>query len=194
MNLNFSEENDRLTLSVSDNGAGVPKEKQNSLFVRFAQIDLSSGGTGVGLHLTAELAAVHKGKAEYAPSELGGACFSVYVPLSDGNYEKEEIVETQVVPKFTDSITDVTLAPNAPADLNQNKRYQEYKLLIIEDDDEVRDFLFNQLNDFFSVFVAKDGAEGLEKAVNEQLNLIVCDVIKVATEICTGTRSYRSSD
>ncbi|KAA6310263.1 Sensor histidine kinase TodS, partial [termite gut metagenome] len=81
----FSMIDDRFTLSVSDSGAGVPKDKQSSLFVRFAQLDSSIGGTGVGLHLTAELAAVHKGKTEYTPSELGGACFSVSIPLSDEN-------------------------------------------------------------------------------------------------------------
>ncbi|GHT64432.1 hybrid sensor histidine kinase/response regulator [Bacteroidia bacterium] len=178
MRLVFSEPDDCFTLSVSDSGAGVPKEKQSSLFVRFAQIDSSIGGTGVGLHLTAELAAVHKGKAEYASSELGGACFSVSIPMSDSNYGKEEIIETQ--PKFTGTVVSATVetghAPSLPPQ-PQDKRYQDYKILIIEDDDEVREFVFNQLNNSFSMFVAKDGMEGLEKAGNEQPNLIICDVM-----------------
>jgi signal transduction histidine kinase/ligand-binding sensor domain-containing protein/DNA-binding response OmpR family regulator len=177
MRLIFSEADDRLTLSVSDSGIGVPKEKQSSLFVRFAQINPSSGGTGVGLHLTAELAATHKGKVEYTPSELGGACFSVSIPLSDDNYDKTEIVETEPLPKFTGTITDATPATDSTEVLLSNKSYRDYKLLIIEDDDEVREFIFNQLNDSFSMFVAKDGTEGLEKAIREQPNLIVCDVM-----------------
>lgn len=45
------------------------------LFVRFEQINYASDGTGVGLHLTAELAKVHKGNVAYSDSSLGGACF-----------------------------------------------------------------------------------------------------------------------
>jgi signal transduction histidine kinase/ligand-binding sensor domain-containing protein/DNA-binding response OmpR family regulator len=177
MRLVFSEQDDRLILSISDSGAGVPKEKQSSLFVRFAQIDSSSGGTGVGLHLTAELAAVHKGNVEYTSSELGGACFSVSIPLSDENYEKEEIAESQSPVKYTGTITDTASMKDSPENITQSKHYPNCKLLIIEDDDEVREFIFDQLNDYFSVSVAKDGEEGLEKALHEQPNLIVCDVM-----------------
>jgi signal transduction histidine kinase/ligand-binding sensor domain-containing protein/DNA-binding response OmpR family regulator len=166
LRLLFSETDDRFTLSVSDSGAGVPKEKQSSLFVRFAQLDSSIGGTGVGLHLTAELAAVHKGITEYAQSELGGACFSVSIPLSDENYSVEEIIVTHSLPDA--ETTDTRDTP---------KSYQSCKLLIIEDDDEVREFVLQQLDEFFSIVTAKDGTEGLEKAINEQPNLIVCDVM-----------------
>ena len=49
--------------------------------------------------------------------------------------------------------------------------------MVIEDDDEVREFIFNQLNETFLVFVAENGTEGLEQAVREQPTLIVCDVM-----------------
>ena len=81
MRLHFSTAEDNFTLSVSDNGAGVPYEKRNMLFVRFEQIHYASDGTGVGLHLTSELAKVHKGNIAYTDSEMGGACFSVSILL-----------------------------------------------------------------------------------------------------------------
>ena len=93
MRLHFSTAEDNFTLSVSDNGAGVPYEKRNMLFVRFEQIHYASDGTGVGLHLTSELAKVHKGNIAYTDSEMGGACFSVSIPLSDVNYDKADIIE-----------------------------------------------------------------------------------------------------
>jgi signal transduction histidine kinase/AraC-like DNA-binding protein len=177
MRLVFSEPDDQFSLSVADNGVGVPKEKQNSLFVRFAQFNSSIGGTGVGLHLTAELAATHKGKIEYADSELGGACFTVAVPLSDDNYRNETIEETQPASKYTDSAVEVLSIMDFHENSLPGKHYKAYKLLVIEDDDEVREFISSQLNDAFSVIVAKDGTEGLEKAVQEQPNLIICDVM-----------------
>ncbi|GHT38717.1 hybrid sensor histidine kinase/response regulator [Bacteroidia bacterium] len=177
--LTFSEADDRFTFSVSDSGAGVPKDKQNSLFVRFAQLDSSIGGTGVGLHLTAELAAVHKGKAEYTPSELDGACFSVSIPLSDGNYTTEEVITgTHSLSDAADALDMASAeAGHALPRQSPDRQYQDYKLLIIEDDDEVREFVAQQLDEYFSTTTAKDGTEGLEKARNEQPNLIVCDVM-----------------
>jgi DNA-binding response OmpR family regulator len=177
MRLVFSEQDDRFVLSVSDSGPGVPKEKQSSLFVRFAQIDATSGGTGVGLHLTAELAAVHKGKVEYAPSESGGACFSVSAPLSDDNYANEEIIDPTASIASPGMIAGSKSLTDLPEALPANKKYLDYKILIIEDDDEVREFIFNQLNESFTMFLAKDGVEGLEKAIKEQPDMIVCDVM-----------------
>jgi signal transduction histidine kinase/ligand-binding sensor domain-containing protein/DNA-binding response OmpR family regulator len=191
MRLNFSEPDDRMTLSVSDSGAGVPKEKQSSLFVRFAQLDSTAGGTGVGLHLTAELATVHKGKAEYITSELGGACFGVSVPLFDRNYVHEEIVEMQSVPQFSGTITDAKPAEDVPDTLTSSERRKNYKLLVIEDDDEVREFIFNQLSDSFTIILAKDGAEGLEKAIHEQPNVIICDVMMPNVDGFEATRRLK---
>jgi signal transduction histidine kinase/ligand-binding sensor domain-containing protein/DNA-binding response OmpR family regulator len=170
-NLTFSDADDRLRLSVSDSGAGVPKEKRGALFVRFAQLDNLSGGTGIGLHLAAELAAVHKGKIEYADSESGGACFTVSLPLADENYDRAEIAETQPASKFIDAEKD------ALPEIRLNSPLHKYRILVIEDDDEVREFLFGQLKDSFTVYTAENGTEGLEKAMNEQPTLIVCDVM-----------------
>jgi signal transduction histidine kinase/AraC-like DNA-binding protein len=179
MRLFFSEADDQFVLSVADNGPGVPKDKQSSLFVRFAQFNSSFGGTGVGLHLTAELAATHKGKIVYSDSELGGACFTVTIPLADNNYWNEIIEEKQPSQKLVS--IDSNAGTASPSNLYENvlpdNQYKKYKLLVIEDDDEVREFIFNQLNDYFSVFTAKDGLEGLEKAMQGQPNLIVCDVM-----------------
>ena len=72
----------------------VSVDKQKMLFVRFEQIHYASEGTGVGLHLTAELAKVHKGQVTYVDSLLGGACFSLTIPMSDENYDPADIIET----------------------------------------------------------------------------------------------------
>jgi signal transduction histidine kinase/CheY-like chemotaxis protein/AraC-like DNA-binding protein len=174
MRLVFSEADDRMTLSVSDSGPGVPKEKRGALFMRFAQLDRSLGGTGIGLHLTAEMAAVHKGKVEYADSELGGARFSVSVPLSDANYDGLATAVTESAFRY-DSVAGTPEQP--PAEPLPNSPLHNCKLLVIEDDDEVRDFICDQLNGAFTLSTAGDGTEGLEKAVREQPTLIVCDVM-----------------
>jgi signal transduction histidine kinase/ligand-binding sensor domain-containing protein/CheY-like chemotaxis protein len=175
LQLDFCEQEDRFRLSVSDSGAGVPPDKQSSLFVRFAQLDTSIGGTGVGLHLSAELATVHKGKAEYEKSEFGGACFSVSIPLAEHNYLMHERAKTSQheedtppVPDDLEILSALEVSGNANA---------HCKILIVEDDDEVRDFVASQLAALFNLVTAKNGEEGLEQAISEQPDLIICDVM-----------------
>ncbi|MDR1676710.1 MAG: response regulator [Tannerella sp.] len=189
MRLIFSEADDCLTLSVSDSGPGVPKEKRSSLFVRFARLDRSLGGTGIGLHLTAEMASVHKGKVEYTDSELGGACFSVSVPLSDANYEGYKAVDTKLPYKYGETSENAEQEPVSPP---LNQPFLNYKLLVIEDDDEVRDFIRSQLYNFFTLTMAGNGTEGLEKAVSEQPTLIVCDVMMPGIDGFEVTRRLKS--
>lgn len=178
LRIDFFEENDTFTFSVSDSGTGIPKGKENLLFVRFAQINYSSGGTGIGLHLSAELANVHKGKIDYADSELGGACFSVSIPLADSNYDKKDIVQNESAFLPANKWMDANPAKNEAEDLlPQNHAFKNHKVLIIEDDDEIRDFILTHLGASFTVFAAENGEEGLEKAQNEQPDLIICDVM-----------------
>lgn len=182
LKLQFSAVEDTFTLSVSDNGAGVPVEKRSMLFVRFEQIHYASDGTGVGLHLTSELAKVHKGTIAYTDSEMGGACFSVTIPLSDTNYDKADILENtheapSSIPKeiTTDLLTSDELSDISDSSIN--KPFNEYKIMVIDDDDDVRGLLETQLGKYFTISSAANGAEGLEKLGDEQPDLVVCDVM-----------------
>ncbi|GAB6010975.1 hybrid sensor histidine kinase/response regulator [Viscerimonas tarda] len=189
----FSAQDDKMTLSVADSGPGVPKDKRGSLFVRFAQMSNVQGGTGIGLHLTAELAAVHKGTVEYSDSELGGACFSVSVPLSNANYSKKEIITPQASIQTNAGIdNEETITGNEEA-LNIDSRFSNYKILIIEDEDDVREFIISQLGLHFNVFPAKNGTEGLEKASLEQPDLIVCDVMMPGISGFEVTRTLKDN-
>ncbi len=179
MKLHFSETNDKFTLSISDSGPGVPKEQRNHLFERFKQINYASDGTGIGLHLTSELVKVHKGNIEYTESEYGGAYFVVSVPLSDKNYNKSEIVSNQSAGKVISTIELTSdIEPGEEMfEVSVEKPYKEYKVVIIEDDDEVRAFLESQLEQYFTARTASNGVEGLEKVTEEQPDIVVCDVM-----------------
>lgn len=184
MKLDFSVVDDIFTLSVSDNGTGVPYEKRKMLFVRFEQINYASDGTGVGLHLTAELAKVHKGNVSYIDSYLGGACFLLTVPLSDKNYDPADIIESSLpvdkeITAKEITIDSTALEGNAAEMLGSsvNKPFKEYKVMVIDDDDDVRGLIESQLGKYFTVSVASNGAEGIDKLTDEQPDIVVCDVM-----------------
>jgi signal transduction histidine kinase/ligand-binding sensor domain-containing protein/DNA-binding response OmpR family regulator len=166
---------EKLTLNVADSGIGIPPDKQSLLFKRFRQINYSDSGIGIGLHLTHELVHTHKGEITYRKSEWGGACFSVTIPVSDKAYLNEEIIETEPPILSGENTSDDEMREKieTPSD----KSFASYKLLLVEDDEEIRMFLEDQLGKIFTVITAQNGLEGLHTAVKEQPDLIVCDVM-----------------
>ncbi|MFV0325842.1 MAG: two-component regulator propeller domain-containing protein [Bacteroides xylanisolvens] len=183
MKLDFSMADDTFTLSVSDNGTGVPYEKRKMLFVRFEQINYAADGTGVGLHLTSELAKVHKGSVSYSDSVLGGACFSLTVPLSDKNYDPADIINvssTDKEPVVGEVAMDTVMSDENATEIldsSVNKPFKEYKVMVIDDDDDVRGLIEAQLGKYFTVSTASNGADGLEKLLEEESDIVICDVM-----------------
>lgn len=179
MKLSHSANDDTFMLSVSDSGTGVSPEQRDLLFVRFQQINYTSDGTGIGLHLTSELVKVHKGKIAYTDSEPGGACFTVSVPLSEKNYDPEDIVNSQ--PASVSALAN-NIVPDEKMEIDiheisTDKTLKEYKVMVVEDDDEVREFIKNQLNACFTVTSVSNGSEAMHIIADEQPDIVVCDVM-----------------
>ena len=198
LRLHFSIAEDSFTLSVSDNGPGVPYEKRNMLFVRFEQIHYASDGTGVGLHLTSELIKVHKGNIVYMDSEMGGACFSVSIPLSETNYDETDIIEKLSAESLSvtkEIVKDSLTFEEVPEilDSSVNKPFKEYKVMVIDDDDDVRGLLESQLGKYFTISTAANGAEGLEKLGDEQPDIVVCNVMMPEMDGFEFTKRLKSN-
>ncbi len=165
--LQFSQSEDYMRMSVSDSGPGVAKERRKELFERFAQLGNLPSGTGIGLHMTAEMARTHKGDIVYEDSPYGGARFTVTVPLADSNYMAEIARRKNVVNE----------AQREGMDLPEEGAFNDFRILVIEDEDEVREIVAGQLGKYFQVQTAPDGVAGLQIALDSQPDLIVCDVM-----------------
>ncbi|MFT3753279.1 MAG: two-component regulator propeller domain-containing protein [Paludibacter sp.] len=175
-----------LRISVSDNGIGIPKEKQNLLFSRFMQINFSASGTGVGLSLVNEFTALHKGTVSFKENEGGGSIFRIELPLNSNTYSTDDFVNEQVVvskdnkqeiynlSEFIEQNSNellLNLLPNAPI------AGKKYKILVIDDNDDIREFLTQKLNPYFEVITAEDGDMGIKRSMENDPDLIICDVM-----------------
>ena len=192
LSVDFDEIAERFILKVSDSGIGIPPEKRDLLFVRFKQINYSSSGIGIGLHLTAELARVHKGEIEYSDSEWGGACFTVTIP--SGSSEVLHPSFPAVSTSVEISTTPITKEPET-IEVSTSKELpqtRKYKILLIEDDEEIRSFLEDQMRDYFTVSTASNGLLGWEAATQQEPNLIVCDVMMPEMDGFEVTRKLKS--
>ena len=178
--IDIQEDKQQLRIQVIDNGIGIPKEKRSELFKRFMQSSFSHSSVGVGLHLTHELVQVHKGNISYDENEGGGSVFTVLLPTNSDIYqEKDFLIPNQLLTEEEEQHSKDFLRNETSEDTFQppvdplNKR----KVLIIEDDTVIREFLREEIGVYFEVEVAADGTSGFEKASTYDADLIVCDVL-----------------
>ncbi|NDV64194.1 hybrid sensor histidine kinase/response regulator transcription factor [Bacteroides sp. 224] len=171
----IDEDRNVLEIQVTDTGVGIPKEKRDELFKRFMQSSFSGQSVGVGLHLTHELVQVHKGEISYKENKGGGSIFTVSLPLDESAYEEKDfLIANDLLNQEKQSI--LLENTNKPLDIKPNPLNKQ-KILVIEDDIDVRQYLLEELRHYFQVETADNGIAGLEKAKSTEPDLIVCDVL-----------------
>lgn len=177
MEITFDESKELCEITVSDSGPGIPSEKRELLFQRFKQINYTPTGIGIGLHLSAELARVLNGRINYRDSEWSGASFTLTIPIyleaSEITVKEDDVDATQNIDQ-TDTLEAITFTET---DTVQKTTGTKHKILVIEDDEEIRTFLEDKLTDYFDLSSASNGLLGLEKAIESPPDLIVCDVM-----------------
>lgn len=168
--------NQHLLILVEDTGVGVEKSKQSQLFQRFNRSSYSHDSIGIGLHLTAELVRVQHGSISYQDNEPHGSIFRVELPTDEKEYEEKDFMDVDNV---------VTIEENNQPRVGVEQEYHEmppvplnsYRVLVVEDDHDVREFLMRELRRYFEVDVATDGQEAWEKMQAQKPALVVSDVM-----------------
>ena len=172
---------DVMTIRVADTGVGIPQEKREQLFSRFMQSSYTGESFGIGLHLTHELVRTHHGEITYQENEGGGSVFVVTIPLQKDCYEASDFLVKDSPILKADLVKErdgqdeklIEVVPSAPPSAPLNRR----TILLIEDDNDVREFLLSELESCFDLKVASDGKAGIAMAKELDVDLIVSDVM-----------------
>lgn len=172
---------DVMTIRVADTGVGIPQEKREQLFSRFMQSSYTGESFGIGLHLTHELVRTHHGEIVYEENEGGGSVFVVTIPLQKDCYEASDFLVKDSPILKADLAKEregqdeklIEVVPSAPPSAPLNRR----TILLIEDDNDVREFLLSELESCFDLKVASDGKAGIAMAKELDVDLIVSDVM-----------------
>ena len=166
-----------LRISVKDTGKGIPSEERDKVFERFFQSKGASGGTGIGLALVKSFVELHHGTAR-VESEYGhGSNFIVILPcMQEGEIKDEAASTTEVDETVLQYIDDNS---NQRGNMQQLVEEQGEKptLLIIDDNNDIRQYERTLLQDRYIVLEAADGKEGIEIAMREVPDLVICDVM-----------------
>lgn len=169
-------------IQIQDMGIGIPANQQELIFKRFHQVSghsaLNAEGTGIGLALVRELVGVLKGSVA-VDSQVGkGTTFTVTLPVDvqpDANPQKTASEIDNLVKPSPDknSVNPPDLA--APVSNSIPDRANLPVLLIIDDNDDIRQYIRQVVADAYRIIEAVDGQSGLKKATETIPDIIICD-------------------
>lgn len=170
-----------VSIKVSDTGIGIPKDKKEKIFERFFQhttaTTILNQGTGIGLSITKEFVKMHGGTIN-VESEVGiGTTFTIRLPfvslitpkkssevLSE---KKERNIESEQFKELTEEVTKVDLLKS---------KTEMPSVLLVEDNEDFRFYLKDNLRLHYKIFEATNGKEGWQKALAHHPQLIVSDI------------------
>lgn len=200
------EEPDGVAFTVEDDGPGIPEDQLERIFDRFHQVDASSsrehGGTGLGLALARELARLHGGNVTVRSRLGAGAAFRVELPLDPGvaaverrrrpRRREDQLTQTRSDAQAAREYALRSMRETLLADVDLPRRESEAprpqppagapRLLLVEDNADLRSFLATRLASRYRVETAEDGAAGLEAARRWRPDLVVTDVMMAGVD------------
>lgn len=160
-------------MCVADNGSGISESQQKQIFQRFQRATTDSGtfGVGIGLALVNELVNAHHWQLTVESDGVQGATFTLRLPLceaksaefnkaADYNYHLEELSHR------SELTSDLPLTENT-----------KVKLLIIEDNPDMQDYLSHLMSAHYAVEVVGAGEQGIATAINSVPDIIICDLM-----------------
>ena len=170
-------------IRVKDNGIGITPGSINQIFDRFFHLNDGGNqhlGSGIGLALVKSLVMLHQGFIQVSSERYKGTEIMVGFPLGDAHVRPEEKLapeESSNIP--ASDIIDPNLdfkQENLPKETNTTNENLP-GLLIVEDNDELRNMLIEHYSNEFKVFGAKNGVEGIRTATSELPELIISDIM-----------------
>ena len=207
------EDEKTVSIGVQDQGIGIAENKKKSLFVRFENLVdknlFNQASTGIGLSLVKELVEMHKATIS-VDSHLGeGSCFKVDFLKGKEHYDKEAefILEDadaparmgQVVDIANSSIQSETLVSDDSEKIDDvygeefaKEENSKELMLLVEDNQELREFLRSIFSPMYRVVEAADGKEGANKALKYLPDIIISDVMMPEKDGIEMTRELRA--
>ena len=181
--INLTHNAESVTIAIYDNGECIPEDKINKIFDRFYQTPTSINdryvGTGIGLDLTRSLVELHHGTITVHNLEKGCE-FVITIPMGNSHLNSDEMLLDD---ETTETITPELILEEEPEPepanpmaemMAQNRRMT---LVIAEDDEEIRNYLENELSGDYEVHACVNGREALGEIIRTKPDLVLSDIM-----------------
>lgn len=178
---------------VSDTGSGIPAADLGRIFERFYQThdaEASAQGTGIGLALSRGIVELHHGTIEVESHPDEGTSFTVNLPLGREAFSADQIAVSST-PEHTDesSLNTESAFTIEKREIDEGvyERIRGTRMLIVEDNDSLREMLVHLFEPFYEIVTAADGEQGWERLLATDPQIVLSDVVMPrlsGTELC----------
>ena len=179
--VDIASEGDKLRIDVRDTGKGIDKDEANKVFERFFQAKGAASGTGIGLALVKSFVELHNGEVKVESELDKGSDFIVVIPRMQANGTVVIDDDAEDNQSFAD---ESALQYIDDGDKHKGRVQQVVSentdkptVLIIDDNNDIRQYERTLLQDNYFVLEASDGKEGIDVAKKEVPDLVICDVM-----------------
>jgi signal transduction histidine kinase/ligand-binding sensor domain-containing protein/CheY-like chemotaxis protein/AraC-like DNA-binding protein len=162
-----------LSISIRDTGIGIAPDKKEKIFERFFQSEIPetilNQGSGIGLSITQEFVRMHQGRMSVESELNRGSCFTVELPFQAVEVRTVAVEGPEVAAEIPpEAVAKGSFSPAAPADAPT--------ILIVEDNEDFRFYLKDNLRAHYKIIEASDGKEGWKKVLSTHPALVVSDI------------------
>jgi signal transduction histidine kinase len=183
--VDLREQGERIVLSVSDTGVGIEKELLPKIFERFYRVknvrSRTHEGTGIGLALVQQLAALHGGDVGVESEQGRGTTFRVTLPSGRAHLPAEQSAPSAAASTglgqkpFVEEVLRWT--PEATPEVERPSRGSQARVLLADDNADMRDYLRGLLAPTYAVTTVADGQAALEQIRANVPDLVITDVM-----------------
>ena len=166
-----------IRFTVANTGSMISVEHIRNIFDRFYRIDMHHAGSGIGLALVKAFVELHKGTISVESDEKQGTIFTVDLPMQ--TCEVTVSVDSPLSSSIGASVSSALNNAQVAEEEEPEKDYDSSKpsVLVIDDNADIRSYVYSLLHTDYTVIEAADGSEGIRKAMKYVPDLIISDVM-----------------
>ena len=190
---------DDITIAVEDSGKGVKPEHYETIFQTFFSYDEDRHhtGTGIGLALTKSLVDAHHGTITVERTNDHLTRFTVKLLLGNKHFDQSELSQrpgdVEQIESYPALSPELLFEKEPDTDQLLQRTEDQPKLMIVEDNHEVRAYVKSIFLNEFVILEAEDGKEGISLALEEIPDLIISDVMMPVMDGISMTRQLKSN-
>lgn len=170
---------DNWSLEITDTGIGIPAKEQKKLFKLHFRgsnaINAKITGSGIGLMLVWKLVRIHKGKISIESVENKGTRVKVIFPQKQ--FRNQQVPTETVQQENVAPVSPSAVSPHTYKDLYRQHVQNTQRILVVEDNDDLREYLFHTLSEAYQVETCTNGKEALKIIPEFKPDLVLSDIM-----------------
>ena len=170
---------DYMSFSVTDTGDGISENDLPYIFDRFYITSTSdqSQSHGIGLALTYDLIKIHKGDISVSSKLHEGTTFTFNIPVSSEFYSEEEI-QTEEYTQLQEPVKSLEeISTEDSEKLSEETTSKEFTLLIVEDNKDLREIIYEHFEKKYNVYMAENGVQAQKMMQDIDADIVISDVM-----------------